>query len=331
MFTVPKDDILAHFKGKRIAVLAGGLSDERDVSLRSGSNVFAALSSFNELDVELIDVGKDIARVLIEKKIDYAYNTLHGTYGEDGVMQGILEMLGVGYTGEDVLTSAICMDKVKAKEVLAYHGVQTPAFARLSHVRGIEETRILHERGVVSTPCVLKPVANGSSVGVVLVNNVREFEKARKGLPPRDYFIEEYIKGDEVTVGVMRQTKGLYTFPILKIMPKNTFYDYEAKYTKGMTAFEIPAKLDNDVEKAVIAEVKKAYDALDCEGICRIDVMIREDGTPFVIENNTQPGMTDTSDIPEMARSVGIPFEDIALYTLGYKALANAAKTDGEK
>ncbi|MEK6795113.1 MAG: D-alanine--D-alanine ligase [Spirochaetota bacterium] len=321
MISVQKEKILSYFKGKRIAVLAGGLSDEREVSLRSGKNVFTALKSF-PLDVTLIDVQKDIASVLMEKRIDYAYNILHGTYGEDGVMQGILEMLKIGYTGENVLVSSLCMNKTKAKEIWAYYGLATPKFALLDRLQRIDGDTLEFDRISMRFPVVVKPRENGSSVDIFIVKSADEFTKATAALAPKAFFVEEYVKGKEVTVGVLRTDKGPMTLPILGINPKKEFYDYEAKYTHGMTDFEMPAKLSDDAASQVGDLVKAAYDALDCEGVCRTDVIIDErTGKPYLIENNTQPGMTDTSDLPQMAKHAGIAFNDFVLYILGYKAV----------
>ncbi|MBI4978869.1 MAG: D-alanine--D-alanine ligase [Spirochaetes bacterium] len=315
-----KNKVLAYFKNIRIGVLCGGLSDEREVSLRSGTNVYNALKEF-PLDVSLIDVQKDIASVLMEKKIGYVYNTLHGTYGEDGVMQGILEMLGVGYTGENVLVSSLCMNKTKAKEVWAYYGLSTPQFALLERLKRVEGERLVFDRVTLTLPVVIKPRENGSSVNVFIVKTAAEFASVTAKLAARDFFVEEFIKGKEVTVGVLRVDGRPFTLPILGINPKNEFYDYEAKYTHGRTEFEMPAKLDVRTEGAVCALVKNAYDALDCEGVCRIDVIIDGNGNPHLIENNTQPGMTDTSDLPQMAKQAGIAFDDFVLYILGYKVV----------
>lgn len=321
MIRVQKEKILSHFKGKRIAVLAGGLSDEREVSLRSGKNVFNALAGF-PLDVTLIDVQKDIASVLIEKKIDYAYNILHGTYGEDGVMQGILEMLKIGYTGENVLVSSLCMNKTKAKEIWAYYGLSTPRFALLDRFERSDGNTLVFGRVSMELPVVIKPKENGSSVNIFIVRTADDFTTITAPLEKKAFFVEEYIKGKEVTVGVIRTEAGPVTLPILGINPKKEFYDYEAKYTHGMTDFEMPAKLAPDAARAVSELVKAAYDALDCEGVCRTDVIIdARTGKPYLIENNTQPGMTDTSDLPQMAAHAGIPFNDFVLYILGYKAV----------
>lgn len=318
MLKINKEAILAYFKNKKIAVLAGGLSDEREISLRSGKNVYASLKTFPSLDVELIDVDRNIASVLKEKKIDFAYNTLHGTYGEDGSMQGVLDFLNIGYTGEDVLRSALCSDKVKTKEIWRANSVNTPAFSLFSDFVKTESGKVYFENETLSLPVVVKPRANGSSVDVSIVKTEEEILNIVKTKDGKKYFAEEYIKGSELTVGIMASGKSHYIFPILGIKPKNEFYDFEAKYTKGMTSFEIPAKLSEEIACKVREEVVNGYGALECEGLCRIDVMLR-DGIPFLIENNTQPGMTDTSDIPEMARCEGIDVSDLVLFILGSK------------
>lgn len=314
------DKILEYFKGKKIAVLYGGLSDEREISLRSGINVYNALSKF-PLDVELIDVDRNIAKTLIDKKIDYVYNTLHGTYGEDGIIQGMLEMLNIGYTGENVLVSALCMNKTKTKEIWKYYGLNVPNFSNLKDILSITNNSIKTTNFSYFFPIVVKQKVNGSSVNVFLINDSKSLTELIPKIDVEEYFIEEYIKGKEVTVGVMKTQEGTITLPILGINPKNNFYDFEAKYTKGMTSFEMPAILDKVTEVKIIDLVKKAYDVLNCSGVCRIDVIINKDGIPYLIENNTQPGMTDTSDIPQMIEEVGIDFSNYVLYILGSKVV----------
>lgn len=308
-------------KGKRIAVLYGGLSDERDVSLRSGKNVFNALKQYN-LDVELIDFDRDIVNHLQNKKIDYVFNTLHGTYGEDGIVQGILELLRIPYTGENAFVSALSMNKPKAKEIWLYNGICTPRFSLLSNLVRVEDDKLVFKNESFCPPFVLKPVVSGSSINVFIIKNIEQFIKLKGSLDLSNYFIEEFISGKEVTVGVTRTENGIFTFPILGINPKKEFYDYEAKYTKGMTDFEMPAKLPEQTRLDVIEMVEQGYSALGCEGVCRIDVIVcKETGKPYLIENNTQPGMTDTSDIPQMLSEVGVSFPEFILYVLGRKVV----------
>lgn len=313
-----KKNILKKFQNKRIAVLYGGISEEREVSLRSGQNVYDALTSFSELknNCILIDVKNhyELVEILKKEKIEYCYNILHGTFGEDGSIQGLLDCLNIKYTGENTLVSSVCMNKVYTKRIWQSSNIPTADFILLKDI--FED--IHKEKNKINFPLILKPISNGSSVGVSLIKNKKEFDSAIKKIEKiSDYFIEPYIKGKEITVGLVRENKGIYTFPILGINTKNEIYDYDAKYTAGKTELEVPAKIEKDIEKKVIEICSSAYNILGCEGLCRIDAIIDENDKIYLMEVNTQSGMTNTSDIPAMAKSVNIKFEDIALYVLG--------------
>lgn len=317
---IEKEAILSYFSDKKIAVLCGGMSDEREVSLRSGKNVYEALSSFDELNVSMIDVDETIAVKLKEEKPDYVYNTLHGSYGEDGAIQGLLEIMKIPYTGEGILASALSMDKMMTKRVWRQNGVRTPESALLSRFSGVFKEEAVFDNGSISMsfPIVVKHKSNGSSVGVYMIKDAAQLHELLPKLNAEDYFVEEYIKGREYTVAMCPYRNGIFTFPILGINPKNEFYDYEAKYSSGLTEFEIPAKIGANIESQMLNEVKKAYEALGCQGVCRIDVIVRDD-LVYAIENNTQPGMTETSDVPEMAKAMGLEMRDIVLFILGLK------------
>lgn len=313
-----KKNILKKFQNKRIAVLYGGISEEREVSLRSGQNIYDALTSFSELknNCILIDVKNhyELVEILKKEKIEYCYNILHGTFGEDGSIQGLLDCLNIKYTGENTLVSSVCMNKVYTKRIWQSSNIPTADFILLKDI--FED--IHKEKNKINFPLILKPISNGSSVGVSLIKNKKEFDSAIKKIEKiSDYFIEPYIKGKEITVGLVRENKGIYTFPILGINTKNEIYDYDAKYTAGKTELEVPAKIEKDIEKKVIEICSSAYNILGCEGLCRIDAIIDENDKIYLMEVNTQSGMTNTSDIPAMAKSVNIKFEDIALYVLG--------------
>ena len=309
-----KKNILKKFQNKKIAVLYGGISEEREVSLRSGENIYKALTSFGELknNCILIDVKNhyELVEILKKEKVEYCYNILHGTFGEDGSIQGLLDCLNIKYTGENTLVSSVCMNKVYTKRIWRSSNIPTADFILLKDID--------KEENKINFPLILKPISNGSSVGVSLIKNKKEFEdKIKKIEKISDYFIEPYIKGKEITVGLVRENKGIYVFPILGINTKNEIYDYDAKYTAGKTELEVPAKIDKKIEKKVIEICSSVYNILGCEGLCRIDAIIDENDKIYLMEVNTQSGMTNTSDIPAMAKSVNIKFEDIALYVLG--------------
>ena len=310
-----KKNILKKFQNKKIAVLYGGISEEREVSLRSGENIYKALTSFSELkdNCILIDVKNhyQLVDILKKEKVEYCYNILHGTFGEDGSIQGLLDCLNIKYTGENTLVSSVCMNKVYTKRIWQSSKIPTADFILLKDIYDNDKLKI-------DFPLILKPISNGSSVGVSLIKTKKEFEENIKKIDKiSDYFIEPYIKGKEITVGLVRENKGIYTFPILGINTKNEIYDYDAKYTAGKTELEVPAKIDKKIEKKVIEICSSAYNILGCEGLCRIDAIIDENGKIYLMEVNTQSGMTNTSDIPAMAKSININFEDIALYVLG--------------
>ena len=308
-----KKNILKKFQNKKIAVLCGGISEEREVSLRSGKNVYKALTSFEEIkdNCILIDVKNhyELVEILKKEKVEYCYNILHGSFGEDGSIQGLLDCLNIKYTGENTLVSSVCMNKVYTKRIWQSSKVPTADFILLKD--------IVNENNKINFPLILKPISNGSSVGVSLIKTKKEFEEAIKKIEEiSDYFIEPYIKGKEITVGLVRENNGIFTLPILGINTKNEIYDYDAKYTPGKTELEVPAKIDKKTEKKVIETCSLAYEVLGCEGLCRIDAIIDENNKVYLMEVNTQGGMTNTSDIPAMAKSVNIKFEDIVLYVL---------------
>lgn len=314
-----KNETLKKFEGKKIAVLHGGISDEREVSLRSGKNVFEALTSYKELkdSTILIDVKDhyELVETLKKENVEYCYNILHGTFGEDGTIQGLLDCLNIKYTGENTLVSSLCMNKVYTKRIWLSSNISTVDFQLL-------EDAVKNNNISFNFPIILKPISSGSSVGVSLIKSKDEFENIIKDIKDtHNYFLEPYIKGKEVTVGLVRNNDDIYVFPILGINPKNEIYDYDAKYTPGKTEMEIPAKLDKQIENKLTENCKKAYDVLGCEGLCRIDAIIAEDGFINLMEVNTQGGMTNTSDIPAMAKNINMPFEDVVLYilSLAYK------------
>lgn len=286
------------FKKKRIGVLMGGISEEREVSLRTGAAILKALQSKGYKAVG-IDAGRDIAGVLAKKKIDVAFLALHGRYGEDGCMQGLLEVMAIPYTGSGVKASALAMDKSAAKKVMLYHGVSTPASC-------------IYEEGVkpkVKAPLVVKPACQGSAIGVSIVNKDSGLkaalrEASRFGGP---VLIEKYIKGRELTVSILDGR----ALPTIEIRPKKGFYDYKNKYTKGATEFVVPAPMARPVEKRVAREACKAYESLGCAGAARVDVMLDSRGTPFVLEVNTIPGMTELSLFPRAAEAAGLDYASL--------------------
>ncbi|MDW8001341.1 MAG: D-alanine--D-alanine ligase [Deltaproteobacteria bacterium] len=284
-------------KRKKIGVLMGGRSSEREISLRSGKAIDSALK-MKGYKSEPIDVDKSLPQKLLEKGIEVAYIALHGRWGEDGTVQGLLEIMGIPYTGSGVLGSSISMDKTIMKRLLEAIRVPTPAY---KIVRMNEECEFF-------VPCVVKPANEGSTVGVSFVFDEKDLERAKKTafMYDRKILIEEYVSGDEITIGIVNGK----TLPSIRIKPKSGFYSYEAKYTPGMTEYIIPSGMPKDVEDKAYEYALKIYDIFELSGCVRIDMIVKGD-TPYVIDVNTCPGMTETSLVPKAWRHLGGTFEDL--------------------
>jgi D-alanine-D-alanine ligase len=311
------NDYKKYSQDTKIAVLCGGLSNEREVSLRSGKNVFEALKRLGYKNVELVDVDKNTAKTLLEKDIKVAYNALHGKYGEDGCIQGTLELLGIEYTGCGVFSSATCINKEYTKTVLKEFNL--PLIKSVFVRQGEDVKKAV--KGL-KYPLMLKPVCEGSSIGMYKVNKEDELEELYKKSSQckQDILIEEFIVGTCATVGVLDNNGETFATEILELRPKNEWYDYEAKYTKGMTEFVLPAELSEEMTKSVKQKAIEAYKACECSGVSRVDFLI-SDGIPYILEINTSPGMTDTSDLPAQAAAMGISYDDLVLMILNNAGL----------
>ena len=297
-------------KDARIAVLCGGMSSEREVSLRSGRNCLDALHRLGYKNAQIVDVSENIMNDL--KGFDYAYNTLHGKYGEDGCIQGVLEILKIPYTGCGVMSSAICMNKEYTKKVM-----QTFELPLIKSVYLLENENPVEKVKELNYPLMIKPVSEGSSFGMSKVNTENELVDAVKNA--RKYnsqiLIEEYLVGISATVGVLEKEGKPFATEILELRPKNEWYDYEAKYTKGMTEFILPAQISEEMTKKVKDFAVKAFEVCGCSGVSRIDFLIAND-IPYILEINTNPGMTDTSDLPAQANACGIDYDNLVLMIL---------------
>lgn len=298
-------------KNSKIAVLCGGLSNEREVSLRSGRNTFKALIDLGYKDVTMIDVDRNIIKTLSDMKIEYALNVLHGRYGEDGCIQGVLEFLDIPYSGCDVKSSAICMDKIMTKRVLETTDIPLIKSVNVTKDNYREEIKKLN------FPVIIKPANEGSSIGMTKVNSIDELDSAMEVALKcdKEILIEEYLIGESVTVGVLERKKEdntIETFatPILGFKTKTEWYDYEAKYTKGLTEFILPAKLDEELTKKIQNYAILAHKTTGCSGVSRVDFLIHNN-IPYILEINTNPGMTDTSDLPAQANEMGISYKEL--------------------
>lgn len=296
-------------KNSKIAVLCGGLSSEAEVSRRSGKGCFDALQRLGFKNAELVEVDKNIAQKLKDGKYDYAYNALHGKYGEDGCIQGVLEILQIPYTGCGVMSSAICMNKEYTKRILATNP-EIP-LAKSVFVRKGEDVKEMTKD--LKYPVFTKPVSEGSSFGMTKVNTPDELEDAYNAAIKYndDVLIEEFISGAFVTVGVLEKDGKNIPTEILEIRPKNEWYDFESKYTPGMSEFVLPAELDEEMTKKVKHIAVLAHETAGCRGLSRVDFMISKDAIPYVIEINTSPGMTATSDLPAQSKVMGISYDNL--------------------
>ena len=304
-------------KKSKIAVLCGGMSSEKEVSMRSGKGCFEALKRLGFNNAELVVVDENIAETLKNGNYDYAYNALHGKYGEDGCIQGILEILKIPYTGCGVMASAVCMHKEYTKRILSTTDI--PLIKSVYVQKGedvVEKTKDL------KYPLITKPVCEGSSFGMTKVNTSDElqaaYEEAAKYNP--DVLIEEYLVGVGCTVGVLEKDGKPFATEILELRPKNEWYDYEAKYTKGMTEFILPAELSPEMTQKVKDFAVKAYKTAGCSGVSRVDFLVVDD-IPYVLEINTSPGMTETSDLPAQSEVMGIDYDNLVLLILNSAGL----------
>ena len=297
-------------KDSKIAVLCGGMSSEQDVSRRSGKNCYDALIRLGYTNVSLIDVTPNIANDL--KGIEFVYNALHGKYGEDGCIQGILETLNIPYTGCGVMASAICMNKEYTKKILSTENL--PLIKSVLITKG---DNLYEKTSSLNYPLMVKPVSEGSSFGMAKVNNTEELVKAvfEASKFNQDILIEEYLIGISATVGVLEKDGEFFATEILELRPHNEWYDYEAKYTKGMTDFILPAEISDEMTKKVKEIAVKAFKTCGCRGVSRVDFLIVDD-IPYILEINTSPGMTDTSDLPAQALAMGISYDELVELTL---------------
>ncbi len=295
---------------RKVLVVCGGISTEREVSLKSGRAVYKALCEA-DFNTEILDITHENIGEIARIAPDVVYIALHGKGGEDGMIQGMLEWMDIPYTGPGIMASAICINKILTKDILAANGVITPKYTVLDRkgANRINANQLAVEFGF---PLVVKAACQGSSIGVEIVNDISALEKAIHETQKYgdDILIEQYISGREFSVPIIGNNE-LTILPIVEIISKNEFYDYESKYTFGMSHHVIPAPISEDLERAIAKEAEKAFNATDCCGISRVDVIVGDDNVPYVIEINTAPGMTETSLVPDAAAHAGISFSEL--------------------
>jgi D-alanine-D-alanine ligase len=297
-------------KKMNVAVLMGGLSAEREVSLKTGTAIAGALKR-RGYPVTPLDVTREVARDLRRRRVDAAFVALHGRGGEDGTMQGLLETMGIPYTGSGVLASAVAMDKKHSKWVFTRKRLPHAPFTLLS---ADDLGRKDWPCGALAPPLVVKPTCEGSTIGISIVRKKAELKKALKSALRygEEVLAETYIAGRELTVGVL----GERPLAVVEIVAEGGFYDYRAKYRSGRTKYVVPAEVEKKTARRLQRLALSAHAALGCRGASRVDFRLRRDGRPFILEVNTIPGMTETSLLPKAAAAEGMDFDELVEWML---------------
>jgi D-alanine-D-alanine ligase len=292
----------------KVAVLLGGRSAEREVSLKSGTMVLAALRA-GGVDAHAFDPARRSLEDLAREGFGCVFIALHGRHGEDGTVQGALELLGIPYTGSGVLASALAMDKMRTKLLWRGAGVSTPAYEPLNE--HTDAAALVQRLGL---PIMVKPASEGSSIGMSKVRRVEDIAGAYSLAVRHDNVIiaEQFIEGIELTAGVLDDSP----LPLIRLETPRDFYDYEAKYLANDTRYILPCGLPADAERVLQGEAMRAYSSLGCRGWGRVDFILDRDGRPFFLEVNTSPGMTDHSLVPMAARHMGLSYGDLCLRIL---------------
>jgi len=293
---------------EKIAIIYGGPSSESSVSSRSAENVYQALKT-KKYNVIKIELTQNIVEDLKRQQIDKVYLITHGSPGEDGSVQGLLELLKIPYTGSGILASALTLDKKKTKEILAYNNLPVLGDMIVSKQDNIDEKLNNFD---LKFPVIIKPNKEGSSVGIYIAQDKIELkERITQSIKKYDsIMIEEFIKGTEITVGVLEENHKFFALPILELVPHNDFYDFESKYTDGMTDFIVPARLSVNLTKKIQKIAESAFKVVGGRSCGRVDFIIKNDKF-WILEINSIPGMTSTSDLPQEAKAFGLKFEDL--------------------
>ena len=311
----------------KVAVLMGGRSAEREISFMTGNGVLDALRS-RGVDAHAFDPASRPMDDIKREGFSRCFIALHGRFGEDGTVQGALELMGVPYTGSGVMASSIAMDKVMTKRVWAAVGLPTPKYVVLSGLLNREQVVSVPDE--LGLPLIVKPPREGSSIGVTKVTGYSQMQEAVE-LSARydpDVLCEEFIEGAEVTCPVLGTGSNARTLPIVRINAPEGAYDYQNKYFTDEVKYQCPSGLSNDLEQEISRIVLASYQGLGCRGWARADLMIRaSDGKPFLLEMNTSPGMTGHSLVPISAKSAGISYPDLCVQILQLAALDNPGKT----
>ena len=295
----------------KVAVLRGGKSAEREVSLKSGAQVEHALR-YRSHEVTGVDIDLTTWDVLRDGGFDCVFNALHGRLGEDGTVQGMLELLGLPYTGSGVLASALCMDKARANAMMAHANIKIPMFEELEIKEGIAVELVERLVKTYELPLVIKPVREGSTIGLTIAKNADE---VASGLVlaaryDRRVMVQKFAAGTEITIGVLA-TPDIQVLPTLEIVSDNPVYDYDAKYTAGKSHHIIPARISERAQLVSTDVARRAFIELGCAGMARVDIIVDSHDNPWVLEVNTVPGLTEVSLLPDAAKAAGINFDEL--------------------
>ncbi|RPF55748.1 D-alanine--D-alanine ligase family protein [Aquisalibacillus elongatus] len=297
----------------KIAVLYGGTSKEREVSLSTGKGIIQALKKLNH-DVIGIDFNpRDLNHTMEHiQDVDLVFIGLHGKQGEDGTVQGLLELMGIPYIGSGVLASSLAMDKSKAKQIFYMQGIPV-AKGKTYGNHELQKYIIDDIKNEFELPFVIKPNQEGSTLGLSIVNDQEEIERAVQTAFKHDFeiLVEEYVKGRELTCAVIGKQGGEYSLPVIEIIPKSEFYDYESKYSQGGSEHICPANISEELTKQIQEYAVKAHRSLGCETYSRVDFILNDQNEPIILEVNTLPGMTPTSLYPDAAKAVQMTYEEM--------------------
>jgi len=312
------DKTKCSFRDKRVGVLLGGLSSEREISLKTGAAVLKALLSAG-YEAIAIDAGLDLFTEIREQGVEVAFIALHGGTGENGSVQGGLEVMGIPYTGSGVLASALAMDKTAAKKIFLNSSIATPAFSLIPTMEGVKGLRF---------PLVVKPSAGGSTLGLSIIEDMDGLPAAVELARSFDQgvLIEEYITGREVSLSILDGR----VYPVVEIFPKGGLYDFTAKYSEGGASFKVPAELSEALTGEVSSAALKSYVGLGCRGAARVDIIIDREDNPFVLEVNTSPGLTERSLLPMAAKEVGLSYRELVVRLLEGATLEEPKIEPGE-
>ena len=297
----------------KIAVLYGGVSKEREVSISSSKGIMKALEE-NGHEVIGIDFHPKKLHEIIELEVDLVFIGLHGKFGEDGSIQGLLDMLNIPYVGSGVMASAVAMDKFKAKQLFQYQNIPVAKGERFRITKTTDVKDIAEQiHNAFNLPFVVKPNREGSTLGLTIIKKQEQTENALKKAAKSDEFVlvEEFIQGKELTVPVMGKMNEEIALPIIEIVPKNELYDYESKYVEGGSEHIIPAEIDEELTNRIKQYAILAHQVLGCETYSRADFLLADDQTPYILEVNTLPGMTPTSLFPDSASKHNMSYNEM--------------------